>query len=140
MTDAPFSFEQKERSRRITRLAIEKGRLVRPERCQNCGEIPRPRADGKAAVQCHHPDYSDPMNVEWLCSPCHRKVTPITKHGRGGRKGSQHSQSKLTEADVVQIRALHARGERGVKRLAREYGVSNPVIRDVIYRRGWTHV
>jgi len=48
---------EKYKARRAARYAIETGRLVRPERCQECGE--------PAKVQMHHPDYSKPLMVEW---------------------------------------------------------------------------
>lgn len=33
-----------------------------PEPCVACGN---------AEAQMHHPDYSQPLFVEWLCRPCH---------------------------------------------------------------------
>jgi hypothetical protein len=42
---------------------IRSGRLKRPESCERCGK--RGRVDG------HHHDYSKPLDVEWLCRPCH---------------------------------------------------------------------
>jgi hypothetical protein len=41
------------------------GRLVPPEQCTQCGTV--------GPVQAHHHDYSKPLDVEWLCVPCHRK-------------------------------------------------------------------
>lgn len=43
--------------------AVRSGKLVRPESCQRCG------ASGR--IHGHHPDYSQPLVVEWLCVPCH---------------------------------------------------------------------
>lgn len=44
--------------------AIKKGVLVKPNRCQKCGSDKR--------IEGHHKDYSKPLEVEWLCSRCHR--------------------------------------------------------------------
>jgi hypothetical protein len=43
--------------------AIRDGKLLRAECCQDCGSDDR--------VQGHHPDYSKPLEVEWLCYDCH---------------------------------------------------------------------
>jgi hypothetical protein len=47
------------------REAVRNGILVRPEVCEICDKSPR---DG---VVAHHPDYSRPLEVEWLCRSCH---------------------------------------------------------------------
>lgn len=51
-------------ARRATLLAIRKGVLVRPDACGKCGATER-------AIHAHHTDYSKPLEVEWLCPPCH---------------------------------------------------------------------
>ena len=33
--------------------------------------IPQPCKCGATKVEMHHPDYSKPLLVEWLCRPCH---------------------------------------------------------------------
>jgi hypothetical protein len=46
------------------RMALRRGDLVRPERCENdCGSTVSPQAA--------HYDYSRPLDVRWLCPPCH---------------------------------------------------------------------
>ena len=35
---------------------------------------PQPCACGSEAVEMHHPDYSRPLDVRWLCRPCHLKL------------------------------------------------------------------
>lgn len=46
------------------RRAIRLGRLIRGD-CEKCGWV------GK--TQAHHEDYLKPLDVIWLCPPCHRK-------------------------------------------------------------------
>lgn len=46
--------------------AIKRGILVRPDKCSGCSSI------GK--VDGHHPDYSKPLQVVWLCRTCHRRL------------------------------------------------------------------
>tara|TARA_R100001244_G_scaffold2541_1_gene3952 strand:+ start:18050 stop:18547 length:498 start_codon:yes stop_codon:yes gene_type:complete len=43
--------------------AIRAKRLVRPDICERCG--------ANAHVDAHHESYYRPMEVTWLCEPCH---------------------------------------------------------------------
>ena len=53
--------------------------------------------------------------------------------------GSRNNNVKLTEDQVREIRAASA---RGVSRntLARQYGVSKPMIKNIALRRNWKHL
>lgn len=55
-------------------------------------------------------------------------------------RGAARGCAKLTEAEVREIRAIHASGAMGHKLLARKYGVSPPVIAGIVKRTAWTHV
>lgn len=59
--------DQKASARRKTQYARKAGKLRLGESCQDCGRgfsDERPR-------QAHHPDYSRPLDVVWLCPACH---------------------------------------------------------------------
>jgi hypothetical protein len=43
-------------------------RKLKPEPCYLCGE---------KKVHAHHPDYSKPLEVFWLCQRCHTKIHRI---------------------------------------------------------------
>lgn len=60
--------------------AIRSGRLVR-QPCVCCGN---PKSEG------HHPDYSRPLEVVWLCGPHHKAVhsTPASRESKCPRCGS----------------------------------------------------
>ena len=45
------------------RVAERRGDLTRPEQCEICGT--------ETNVQAHHDDYGQPLDVRWLCMPCH---------------------------------------------------------------------
>ncbi len=61
--------KERERAHYLLNRAIELGDIVRPELCQKCGGVSPDRAlDG------HHPDYSKPLDVEWLCRTCHMRT------------------------------------------------------------------
>ncbi len=59
----------KEVARRALRQAVRKGKLVKPNTCQDCHTVvPRTCLHG------HHHDYSRPLDVRWLCASCHARV------------------------------------------------------------------
>lgn len=43
--------------------AVRDGKLQRPDTCSRCGK--------KARIEAHHNDYSKPLEVLWVCKPCH---------------------------------------------------------------------
>lgn len=57
---------EKQRAHGKVRQAVKTGRLVRPETCSKCGRPGR--------IQAHHDDYNKPLDVVWLCHPCHVAV------------------------------------------------------------------
>jgi hypothetical protein len=56
-------FQQKIRARHAIQFCVKKGWIVRPKLC--------PRCDSKRMIEGHHPDYSKPLEVVWLCRECH---------------------------------------------------------------------
>lgn len=56
--------DQKYKARVILNAAVRSGELLRPNSCQRCGST-------KGRIEGHHPDYSLPLEVVWLCSECH---------------------------------------------------------------------
>lgn len=54
--------------------AVRDGVLVKPNNCQSCGITAK-------HIEGHHCDYNKPLDVMWLCDPCHkewhRNNTPI---------------------------------------------------------------
>lgn len=53
--------------------ALKAGNLTRVDTCQDCGRACTYRK-GRPSVVAHHPDYSKPLDVEWLCFGCHSKA------------------------------------------------------------------
>lgn len=52
-------------ARNMVKTALRKGNLVKKP-CEHCGSVSK--------IQAHHTDYSQPLNVQWLCFPCHRAL------------------------------------------------------------------
>lgn len=57
----PESAKRKARCRSYTNVLVRRG-VIRRQPCAACG----------AEAQAHHPDYSDPRLVIWLCQEHHR--------------------------------------------------------------------
>lgn len=60
-------------ARNAVNNAVRDGRLHKPSQCESCSN--------ETALHGHHCDYNKPMDVMWLCDPCHkqwhRNNTPI---------------------------------------------------------------
>ena len=56
-------YPEKCAARQAVLIALRKGILTKKP-CERCGS---------AKVHGHHPDYSRPLDVVWLCPTCHRK-------------------------------------------------------------------
>lgn len=57
----------KHNARVLLHYYIRKGTIVKPDCCSECGGT-QPR------IEAHHEDYSKPLEVIWLCSPCHSEA------------------------------------------------------------------
>lgn len=50
-------------------LALKLGHIVKQEWCSGCGCSNKERR-----IEAHHARYDKPLNVVWLCTPCHRRM------------------------------------------------------------------
>lgn len=62
--------KEKRRANVILSRGIKKGIIKRNPMCEKCGNLAR--TDG------HHENYSEPLQVIWLCRPCHSRKSPRT--------------------------------------------------------------
>jgi hypothetical protein len=64
-TNAAWRERNREKHRAHTAVyhAIKRGQLVRAEACQRCAKA--------CKTEASHDDYAKPLDVEWLCRPCH---------------------------------------------------------------------
>lgn len=56
----------KVRAHRAVARALQRGRLVRPERCERCE-----RCDNLGPLHAHHENYQRLLDIQWLCRACH---------------------------------------------------------------------
>jgi len=54
----------KRQAKNAVRQALKDGRLIKTD-CEHCGS--------NVNIEGHHPDYSKPLYVIWLCIKCHNK-------------------------------------------------------------------
>lgn len=55
---------QKRRATAMVNIRVQRGTMVRPTNCAQCGRTDLP-------IEAHHDDYSKPLDVRWLCTSCH---------------------------------------------------------------------
>lgn len=52
--------------------ALRNGKVIKSQSCQSCGTT-------EAKIHGHHPDYSKPLEVMWLCASCHARQHRIER-------------------------------------------------------------
>lgn len=57
----------KVKAHQLSSRAVRSGKLIKKNACEMCG------ASG-VKIEKHHPDYSKPLFVQWLCVKCHGKT------------------------------------------------------------------
>lgn len=77
------------RAHHLVNQAIKTGSIIVPVRCSKCGAIERGRKGkhiGGRWLHAHHVDYSQPLEVIFVCPPCHKAIHADAKEQprRGG--------------------------------------------------------
>ena len=65
---------------RVVDAAVKAGSIVNPGVCYGCG-----CASDEHRIEAHHHDYSKPLDIVWLCTPCHRRMD-AQRRVREGKK------------------------------------------------------
>lgn len=56
-------FPYKQHARILMNHELKKGHIKKPDKCEKCNE--------EKKLEGHHMDYSKPLEVIWVCRPCH---------------------------------------------------------------------
>jgi len=59
-------YPEKKKARTMLKNWVRLGKVAKPVLCQFCGSY--------LPLHGHHRDYAKPLDVQWLCRPCHNKV------------------------------------------------------------------
>ena len=111
------------------RSAHHKGVLVRPTSCQRCGLPERKGSDGRSLLHGHHHDYQKPLDVEWLCTKCHRKETRQPH-------GDTHPRAVLSSL-LVRAALLLREGGFTATEIADFYGCSCQAVSHATSGKNW---
>lgn len=82
-------------------------------------------------------------NLEWCThgeNQKHSWKTGLRKKLTWGKRGEKNYNSKLTKEQVLEIREKYVPKKYSLRRLAREYGVSNSQITRIIDQTSWRHI
>lgn len=77
-------------------------------------------------------------NLEWVTPKENSHHSRVT--GLYDNRGRKHSMSKLTEADVIAIRATANIGIPNYVTIGKAYGVNKTCIRKIVTRETWRHI
>lgn len=64
-------FPLENKARQLVRQALKTGKLIRPEACEECGEMFNSLGE-PLVIEGHHEDHSCPYLLYWLCEKCHK--------------------------------------------------------------------
>ena len=119
----------KEKISKKLQEAVRMGIVVKPDTCEMCHQqLPKNKIHG------HHEDYSKPLEVKWVCSSCHARITNkdyIKRFGipkYGSTIGDKNGFSKLTVEDVREIRRLLKPEPLTLREIGQMYGVAMTTI------------
>ena len=83
---------------------------------------------------CHHCDNHDCINPEHLFLGTSADNTKDCVSKNRIAKGSRHSQAKLNEEQVAQIRSIKNKTQR---QIAKEFNISQPIINGILNNKIW---
>lgn len=71
LKDTKSRYPEKVYAREQLAYAVSSGAITRPRVCTACNL--------ERSIQAHHTDYSKPLEVMWLCTPCHAEQHRLEK-------------------------------------------------------------
>lgn len=87
-----------DRAQNLVEKAIKRGTLIPKDRCEKCGKENYRFKDKRRGIQAHHDDYNKPLDVRWLCQPCHHSWH---KTNKAVRKEEQQGLATDKPIDII---------------------------------------
>lgn len=78
-------------ARSLVAAALKRGQITKAAKCERCGTK-------KRKLEGHHPDYFKPLEVVWLCPPCHSLVHPHHPNINGKMDNLRYSAGRPRQA------------------------------------------
>lgn len=90
---------------------------------------------------CHHCDVRSCINPAhlFLGTQQENMIDAAQKNRLARQSGEWHPRAKLTDAMVIQIRALHAEGKQQVE-IAAIYNIGTSTVNGICLRKNWKHI
>lgn len=91
--------------------------------------------------KCDNPCCCNPLHLE-LGTDADNYNDMVTRGRRvlSGAKGERNCKAKLTKDQVMQIRQMYKTGKESTNTLARKFGVTQPLVSQIILNKIWKHV
>lgn len=103
------TIEEKNAARKAMATALRLGHLTRSLKCERCKK--------KARTQGHHDDYSMPLDVRWLCRPCHdleHGGVEVSERQKQAIRAALKSPTPTTVAGIARVAGLPTRVVRTI--------------------------
>lgn len=97
------------------------------------GPIP---SDLHVLHKCDNPACVNPAHL-FLGTHSDNMADMVSKGRKKGKRGGSNTSAKLTRVQVLEIRARYPQGGTSYRKLAKEYGVTNGAIENVVNRKTW---
>lgn len=88
--------------------------------------------------RCDNPSCVNPKHL-WLGTPVENNRDRDSKGRQKTPRGENHPMTKLTDSDVLRIRALHGRGIEQ-KKISKMFNVYPSTVSQIVHRIYWTHI
>lgn len=121
-------------------MIIQNGRTrtVKMHRLVAQAYLPNPLNSPEVNHKSMTKDDNRVENLEWATGK--QNVQHAFKTSGRTMQGTKAPNAKLTEAQVLEIRAKYVPRLYSATRLAKEYSVSQPTVKAILQRRHWKHI
>jgi hypothetical protein len=117
-------FPEKMRAHNLVAGAIRSGRMAKPDACETCGR--------QSSLHAHHKDYAKPLDVVWLCSPCHR-----TLHVSGRRSLLMSDDADELREALREALETNERLREALREIKRVAVIEAPPVSDEVPAKVW---